>query len=318
MSLAPTIWVLSDGRAGHERQSLALAGALTRDEPRVWRLAARAPWRWLAPRKLPAAGSAFGTEFALALRHPPDIAIGCGRQMALATRLAREAGARAVQILDPRIDPRHWDAVVAPEHDALRGPNVLTMIGSLHAVDADSLAAAHVQFPQFGALASPRTLLLLGGPIADVPIDMDWWQRCVDAVRAIHLRDGGSVSICASPRTPAWLRKVAQHDLADLPGARWFGADDGENPYAGLLAWAERIVVSPDSVNMISEAVATSAQVSIASPEIARGRHALFMHSLLQRGRAQPLAIETGPEAATAPLLELPRVAEALRTLLAR
>ena len=30
-----------------------------------------------------------------------------------------------MQILDPRLDPRHWDLVVVPEHDALRGDNVL-------------------------------------------------------------------------------------------------------------------------------------------------------------------------------------------------
>lgn len=318
MALAPTIWVFSDGRAGHERQSLALARALAREEPRIWRLVARSPWRWLAPRKLPGAARAFGAEFADALRHPPELAIGCGRQMALATRLAREAGARAVQILDPRLDPRHWDAVVVPEHDALRGANVIAVVGSLHAVDPDSLTAARAKFPQFEALATPRTLVLLGGPIGDVPLDAVWWRRTADMLRAVHGRDGGSVSICASPRTPAWLCEAARRDLAELPGARWFGARDGGNPYAGLLAWAGRIVVSPDSINMISEAVATSAAVMVAGPEIARGRHMQFLASLMRRGRAQSLESSNEAVAPSEPLIELPRVVGALRALLAR
>ncbi len=317
MTPTPSIWVLSDGRAGHERQSLALASALTREEPRVWRLQARAPWRLFAPRKLPGAARAFGAEFADALRHPPELAIGCGRQMALATRLARAAGARVVQILDPRLDPRHWDAVVVPEHDALRGPNVITLVGSLHEVDADSLAAARAKFPHFGTLASPRTLLLLGGPVADAPLDPAWWQRTADRLRAVHRREGGSVSICASPRTPVWLCEAARRDLADPSGARWFGAGDGENPYAGLLAWAERIVVSPDSINMVSEAVATNASVLVAGPEIARGRHAQFLRALQRNGRVQALDGASETNGTAQPLIELPRVAEALRSLLA-
>src|SRR5690606_41654848 len=131
-----TTWTLTDGHAGNLRQALSLAAALGLESARNWSLEPRAPWRWAAPRRLPGAGIAFGSGFATALREaPPALAIGCGRQAALSTRLLREAGARAVQILDPRIDPAHWDLVVAPEHDGLAGPNVVTLLGSLNPVD---------------------------------------------------------------------------------------------------------------------------------------------------------------------------------------
>src|SRR5690606_22914976 len=129
------LWVLSDGRAGNLRQAAALATAMGIDVARNWTLDARAPWRWASPRRLPGARHAFGSAFARALATPPALAIGCGRQAALATRLLREAGARTVQVLDPRLDPVHWDLVVVPGHDRLRGPNVLTLSGSLHPVD---------------------------------------------------------------------------------------------------------------------------------------------------------------------------------------
>jgi len=315
MGPAPTTWVLTDGRAGNERQASALAHALSDAEPRIWRLKTRAPWKLVAPRKVPGSEGAFGDVFADALRQPPTLAIGCGRQAALATRLLREAGARVVQILDPRIDPRHWDAVVVPEHDKLRGANVVTLPGSLHEVDEGWLAQARARYPQFGALHSPRAVLLLGGPIGGVPLDAAWWRRTAETLRAQHRRDGGSLSICASPRTPSWLVAAAHSDLSDLHGACWFRPSDGPNPYAGLLGWAERIVVSPDSVNMISEAVATSAQVSVASPELARGRHALFLHALIERGRVQALDIDRADADAT-PLIELPRVAALVRNKL--
>ena len=101
------ICAISDGRAGNARQAEALASALA-DGGAVSTLALdpRAPWRWLSPRRLPGAETAFGAGFAALLDATPGLAIGCGRQAALATRLLRERGWRTVQILDPRIEPR--------------------------------------------------------------------------------------------------------------------------------------------------------------------------------------------------------------------
>ena len=60
---------------------------------------------------------------------------------ALATRLLRQRGARAVQILDPRVPTRHWDLVIAPEHDGLEGANVIATAGSVW-----SCAARHAAY----------------------------------------------------------------------------------------------------------------------------------------------------------------------------
>src|SRR5690606_13896540 len=127
-------WILSDGNAGNVRQAQSLASALHLS-PLEWTLCPRAPWRWLAPRRLPGAAGAFGEEFSEALDAPPGLAIGCGRQAALATRILRKRGAKVVQVLDPRLSPGHWDIVVAPGHDRLGGANVITLLGSLHPVD---------------------------------------------------------------------------------------------------------------------------------------------------------------------------------------
>lgn len=317
--MVAAIWVVTDGAAGNERQALALARALaaaTGPEaaaaPQVWRLHAHAPWRQAAPRRLPGSERAFGPAFQAALADPPRIAIGCGRQGALATRLLREAGAKVVQILDPRLPPRHWDALVVPAHDRLRGANVVTLTGSLHEVDAVWLAQARARFAAFERLPAPRHLLLLGGPIRNVALDARWWENAATALHAVCACDGGSVSICASRRTPAWLREAARSAFADLSGARWFGQDDGENPYPGLLGWADRIVVSPDSVNMLSEACATGAAVRIAGAEIARGRHAAFLASLIERGAAAALDA-AGAFTPSVALHELPWVVAMVR-----
>lgn len=310
-----TTWTLSDGHAGNRRQAEALAAALG-NTATDWRLDTRRPWRWLAPRRLPGAARAFGADFARALASPPALAIGCGRQAALATRLLREYGSRAVQLLDPRIAPAHWDLVIAPEHDGLRGNNVITLLGSVHPIDDLWLAAARREFAGFSALPGPRTALLLGGASAHARFDEALYERLLTQVEGLVREEGGSVLATASRRTPSSVRRHLRERLARLPGVVWRGEDDGANPYAGLLGWADRIVCTADSVNMLSEAAATLAPVFVAGIERVDGRPRRFIDSLLQLGRVRP--IEQGIDAYTVtPLRETARVAAEVRARLA-
>lgn len=288
-----TVWTLTDGNAGNLRQALSLASALGHAAARDWRLAPRAPWRWAAPRRLPWAQHAFGSGFARALSAPPALAIGCGRQAALATRLLRGAGARAVQILDPRLDPALWDLVIAPGHDGLAGPNVLTLIGSLNPVDDAWLVAGRESFPALAALPRPRITLLLGGSSRHAVFDGEAFESLARTLSAVIANEGGSVLATTSRRTPpdvvAALRERMPADGSGWPGVAWSGDADGPNPYPGLLAWADRIVCTPDSVNMVSEACATRAPVFVFDPERTGGRPRRFLDALLARGRIRPV-----------------------------
>lgn len=308
-------WTLSDGRAGNARQAWALAAALDRSDAIDHVLHPRLPWRWAAPRKWPAASQAFGRDFATALQMPPSLAIGCGRQAALATRLLRERGARAVQILDPRLDPQHWDVVIAPEHDGLRGDNVITLLGSLHPVDDAWLAQARARFAAFARLPQPRTALLLGGDSAHARFGRMAFEVLASKLEAALAHGGGSVLITASRRTPRDLRDALRHRYDDTPGVVWLGPEDGENPYPGLLAWADRIVCSPDSVNMMSEACATAAPVFVFDPQRVTGRPWRFIDALLQRGRIQAMDSVLAPFPVE-PLRETARVAAEVRARL--
>jgi mitochondrial fission protein ELM1 len=308
-------WALHDGAAGHRRQVLALADALS-PQVREWTLAASAPWSWLAPRRLPGSERAFGEAFRSALQQPPALAIGCGRRAALATRLLGERGARTVQVLDPRLDPSRWDVVVAPAHDGLRGANVVTLCGSLHPVDDAWLGAGRAAFPAFADLPGPRTAVLLGGPTNAVRFDRSAFEVMQSRLEHWLATAGGSLLVVGSRRTPPLVAKLARAYWADTPGLRWFDDADGPNPYAGALAWADRIVVSPDSVNMVSEACATAAPVYVAEPGRATGRVKSYLDDLLQRGRIRALG-KRPEDFAAEPLRETARVAAEVRARLA-
>ncbi|HET7611705.1 MAG TPA: mitochondrial fission ELM1 family protein [Rhodanobacteraceae bacterium] len=284
MSTPPrTAWVISDGAAGNERQALALASALGA-AARVLALPLRAPWAWFAPRRLPGGRLALAARDRAGFAPPwPDLAIGCGRSAALLTRMLRglsRGDCYTVQILDPRIDPRHWDTVIAPRHDRLEGPNVLTTLGSLNGIDDAWLASGRAAFPDFEAFPRPRVAVLLGGPRHGIDFDAGLAGRLVDTVGS--LARNGSVLATTSRRTPAAFAASLRDRLAALPCAFWDGG--GTNPYPGLLAWADRIVVTPDSVNMLSEACATGVPVHAPTSMPLPAKLARFHAALRERG----------------------------------
>jgi mitochondrial fission protein ELM1 len=309
---APDCWVLHDGAAGNRRQATALAAALG-GATREIVLRPAAPARWLAPRRFPGAGAMLGAEFLRALRAPPPrLAIGCGRQAALATRLLRANGAAAVQILDPRLPARLWDLVIVPAHDQLAGANVLTLAGSLNPVDEAWLAAARDARPDLGRLVSPRTAVLLGGPTDATPVTLADVDVALDGLDAVRARQGGSVFVCGSGRTPSdWARPLRARCGAQ-GWSCWFGPEDGENPYAALLGWSHRLLVTADSSNLLSEACATAAPVYVIGAARAGGRVGRFVAELLQRGRARAFDVQW-PACDIEPLRETARIAEQVR-----
>ncbi len=302
------LWTLTDGNAGNRRQAEALATALELGPATDWQLQPHLPWRIAAPRCFPGARHAFGPDFARALQHPPALAIGCGRQAALATRLLRERGSKVVQILDPRLETRHWDLVVAPEHDRLQGDNVITLLGSLNPVDDAWLAIAGNAFAQFADLPQPRTALLLGGSSAHARFDRKEFEALATLLDAAFAREGGSVLATTSRRTSPDVVEALHRRYQSTPGMIWSSEIDGANPYAGVLAWADRIVCSPDSVNMVSEACATRVPVFVFEPRHVSGRPRRFLDALLAQGRIQPMDTQLA-SFATEPLRETARVA---------
>lgn len=307
-------WIISDGAAGNERQALALASSLG-VPARVMSLPLRAPWAWVAPRRLPGGRLALAPRERAGFEGPwPDLAIGCGRGAALLTRMLRDLSCGdcyTVQILDPRIDPRHWDAVIAPSHDRLEGSNVLTTLGSLNPVDDDWLASGREAFPDFGALPRPRVAVLIGGPRRrGVVFDSALSTRLIEMVLAVA--KGGSVLATTSRRTPQAFATRVHDALAAFPGIFWTGV--GANPYPGILGWADRIVVTADSVNMLSEACATGVPVHVAASAPLPPALVRFHGALRERG------LLTDPDEAhpsVPPLRETQAVAARLRERIA-
>lgn len=307
-----TVLALSDHAAGNRRQATALAQALRADAHQS-EVSFPHFSRWLAPH-LPERAMASLPAIAREAEGPM-LAIGCGRQAALALRALKRARGHEVftlQILDPRCKLDDFDLLVVPEHDGLAGAKVLRTLGALHPVDERWLAQARENFRDFAGLPKPWTSVLIGGPNRAQSIDAHWLERMFDLI-ASQRDQIGTLAVSASRRTPPSLRELIRRRALKLDATVWLDERDGPNPYPALLAYADRIVVSPDSVNMISEACAVGVPVHTLLTQPLKGKLQRFHAALRERGLLHDVAARSWPRP---PLRELPAIVDEVKARL--
>jgi len=286
----PTVWALTTGEAGMRSQALGLCERLgfAFTEKRI---GLRAPWRWfpghLCP--FPLRGLAAGGD---ALAPPwPDLLISCGRRStAAAIAIRRESRGRtlAVHLQNPRTPPDRFDLVIAHPHDGIAGANVILTETTIHRVTPEKLDAAAAQFAaQYAGLTQPRLAVLLGGRTRHGGFSPGDITRFV-AILAAFRAQGHAVMITPSRRTEPALREALTARFADDPQITlWDGT--GDNPYFGMLALADHILVTADSTSMVSEALSTGKPVDLFGFAGMGPRHRVFTQRLAAQGHVHIL-----------------------------
>lgn len=261
----PSCWIITDGNAGMESQCLGLAEALG-VPALVKRIALRAPWEWLPPRlgifMHPLAGlDAHGDM----LTPPwPDVLIATGRRTVAVSAMIKRLSPQTVtvHIQNPHFPASAFDLVVTPAHDGLRGANVITTMGALHRVTRSRLDAAADAFrDSLAHLPRPLVAVLIGGANKVYRMDRHIITRLGDGLRDLSIATGCGFAVTPSRRTGTDTIQALRQSLADTPHLLWEGQDP--NPYFGYLGLADAVIVTCDSVNMITEACATQKPVYI-------------------------------------------------------
>jgi mitochondrial fission protein ELM1 len=312
-----TAWVLTDGKAGDEQQCLGVTDALGL-EPQLRRVRPRAPYAWLMPwgptdpREGPRVpGSPLAPPY-------PDLVIASGRRAVPYLRAVKKAsGGRSFTVFlkDPRTGPGAADLVWVPEHDRLRGENVLVTLTPPHRISAERLRAARLSpDPRLGALPRPRVAVLAGGRSRHHRFtDRDVAR--FSALLGKVAETGAGLMITASRRTPPDLREGLAAMARRTGGFFWDGT--GENPYLALLALADAVVATADSFNMVGEAAATGTPIFLFEPTGGHPKLRAFTAGLARYGAVHPFegSLEAKPYE---PLDSTPIVARAIADGLAR
>ena len=282
-----TAWVLASGKVGHEVHCIGIAREL-----------GLAPLlKQVAPRRLFGALSPFGPiDPRDSARRPgsllappfPDIVFAAGRVTVPYLRhLRRASGGRTFSVFlqDPRTGAGAADLLWVPEHDKLRGENVVVTLTSPHPLRPHVLEAARQNpDPRLAALPHPRVAMVLGGPSAHHQFE-DKDVAALARIATDLAASGCGVMVTPSRRTPAGLTKALAEALAGYPAFVWDGT--GENPYGPMIALADAIVVTGDSVNMVGEALAAGVPVQLYEPSGGHPKIAGFIEKLVQRGHVR-------------------------------
>ena len=284
-----TTWVLTDGKAGMINQAMGLAEAIGFDIVGKT-LRAGFPWGWLPASIWPAGVHGLSPRSDRIDGPPPDLVISCGRHaVGPALWLKRRHGDKCfvVHVQHPRARVDRFDLVVAPTHDGLSGPNVISIDGSLHGVTQAKIDAAAARFaPRFEAMPRPLIAVLIGGNNSVYTLDDRTVNHLIEGLNQIAESHGARLLVTMSRRTGAEAEAALRSGLSTIAADIWDGT--GENPYHAYLGLADAIVVTCDSVNMISEACSTGKPVYIVPlPGGEDSKFAEFHASLIAAGQAR-------------------------------
>jgi len=277
----------------------------------------RRPWSWLPGHLCPGALRGLTSDSAPLAPPWPDLLITCGRRstpLSIAIRKHSQGRTFTVHIQDPRIAARHFDMIVPMGHDPIRGDNVFPTELALHHITKAKLdeAARHFAKP-FAALPRPLVAVLIGGRTRKQPFPLDECRQLTERLDRLRHNYGAGLIVTTSRRTGAENTALIRDRLSSDDTLIWSG--NGENPYMGMLALADFILATEDSVSMVSEACASGHPVYTLPLAGEARRLAAFQERLQQAGITRRFADRLEPW--TAPVQdETARVADLIRTRL--
>ena len=263
------IWLVGDGKPGHENQSLGLAEAIGR------RVSISLHRIELAgqPTVLRRVKKSLDIAPSLPL---PDLILGAGHATHLPLiGLARRTGAPCVVLMRPSLPTGLFDLCLVPDHDLAgkaKPENVVATRGALNRV--------HPSTDQ----VREKRVILLGGPSSTHGWDT---AAILDAIGEIT-RSQADWILTDSRRTPEGLRAAIRERF---PAIALFPHEETAKGWLPeQLAAAREVWVSEDSISMIYEALSSRAQVGLLPvPRLkARGRVSKGIDQLISDGYLTP------------------------------
>lgn len=284
-----TAWVLTEGMAGMVTQAVGLAEAVGLPFD-VKTIKLRVPWRWLPPRVWPGGVLGLSAESDPLSAPWPDLVISCGRKsVGPAREIRRRSGGQTfgVHIQNPHVRANSFDLIVAATHDAMRGGNVIVTKGAIHRVTRDRLREAAAEYEdRLASLPRPLTTVLVGGPNSVYRMTPDIIASFSERLTSFADTAGGTLLVTPSRRTGEANVAALREGLREANAIVW--DFNGDNPYFGYLAHADQIVVTCDSVSMVSEACATGKPVYVFDLPGGSAKFAQFHDALRAEGITRP------------------------------
>jgi len=236
-------------------------------------------WKLLPAKITPVQNFVFKNQ----LNHEFNIVISCGRKSVVPSIYLKKKLKNKimnVHIQDPKVSLNNFDFVVVPEHDKIKGENVLTSKGAIHYLTNDEL-------DQYENYLKPKTDIqkkivsfIIGGPNKYYNYDEKVIDEIFLKIKNNFIKKNYQLIFIPSMRTPKNIIQKAQNyfdqDQIIIPNV-------DKKAYLSSLKLADHIVVTCDSTSMISEAAITGKPIYVAQmPSIKNNKRFKEFYNLFE------------------------------------
>jgi len=192
------------------------------------------------------------------------IIISCGRKsvihsIALKKRFKKDIF--NIHIQDPKVSLENFDLIICPEHDNLRGDNVITTVGAIHYLTKKEIDK-NIKYIKIDKENKKLVSFILGGPNKYYDYSEKQIDIVFNKVKTLFTPDKYKLIIIPSYRTPEKIIKKAYNTFSHN---HLVFKNVDKNAYLSSLSISDFIVVTCDSTSMISESAVTGKPIYVAN-----------------------------------------------------
>ncbi|MBU1906160.1 MAG: mitochondrial fission ELM1 family protein [Candidatus Omnitrophica bacterium] len=234
------------------------------------------------------------------ISYSPDVVISCGSNLAgLNYLLARQNLARSIVIMRPSIlGVGRFDLVVIPRHDnPLKRKNVVITEGAPNLIDDDYLKEQSQRLRQLSALpawpagrssqlSALSIGLLIGGDAKNFRLQEDTIRTVIKEIKTVSGKFKADILITTSRRTSRKIENMIKQEFKDYDHCKLLIIANERNipeTVGGILGLSEIVIISPESISMISEAVTSKRHVFVFSAKGLGIKHQKFIDNFVKR-----------------------------------
>lgn len=308
----PTIWALLDDRAGNNGQTIGVAQAF--NTPFIEKQISYTKLAKL-PNALKGASLIGVTTEAKALIKPPypDIVIASGRKLACIARYIKKRSPKTklIQIMYAGfLGIKDFELIAVPKHDKLfiNSNNIFRITTSPHKLTHTKLEQEKNKWQtKINSYNAPFTAVFIGGSTKKSSFTEEMALELALLLRKISKENSSTILITTSRRTGAKQEEILRQTLPKDKTFFYSWQDKSDNPYFAFMANANNIIVTGDSISMVSESLALGTNVYIYSPDnFLTGKHQKFIEKIYQQNLALPFTKEQTIKFSPQPSLSSP------------
>ncbi len=216
-------------------------------------------WNLIPPKFSPISENLLTEKFVC----DSKVIISCGRKsvipsIALKKRLGNQIF--NIHIQDPKVSFKHFDLIISPDHDGVKGDNVLTTRGSIHYLTKKEILD-NSKYLSLDKKKKQIVSFIIGGPNKYYNYSDDQIHYLFNKVKTVFTPDKFQIVVIPSYRTPEKVIKKAYNTFSVN---HYVVKKIDKKAYLSALAISDFIIVTCDSTSMISEAAVTGKPVYMA------------------------------------------------------